>query len=279
MFDRLKQWINSIFSRSTPRAKLEWQTEWSGFLDQKVAFYRVLSPQDKQLFQQRVLLFLQTTSVEAGSIEVSDEDCLLVAASAVIPVWAFPKWHYFNLNAVYLLPGLFNDQFECGQSDSTIAGMVGTGPMSGKLALSLPHLYSGFENSKDKQNVGIHEFAHLIDMADGDSDGFPERLREFQFAIPWFDLVNKKRSEIDKNQSNIRAYGATNNVEFFSVATEYFFERPKMLKSKHPILYRSLASIYQQDALAIANDIKTRKKAPCPCGSGKRYKRCCMPQD
>lgn len=264
--------------RST-RPRIQWQAPWSDFLLQKVAFYRSLDPGDRQRFEQRLLLFLETTAVESGQLEVSDEDCLLVGASAVIPVWGFPGWHYFNLKCVYLLPGAFNERFECGQPDSLITGMVGTGPMAGKMALSRPALYLGFENSRDKQNVGIHEFVHLIDMADGECDGYPERLKEYAFAIPWFELVGRKIDHIEADESNIRDYGATNRAEFFSVASEYFFERPAMLQRKHPQLFASLSEFYQQDVLEIAKDVRPRKKAPCPCGSGKRYKRCCMPDD
>ena len=272
--------IKAIFGFSSePLEIIKWQQSWSNFLNDKVAFYRVLTREDKTLFEQRIILFLQTTAVEAGQFEVTDEDRLLVAASAIIPVWGFPKWHYFNLNAVFLLPAAFNDQFKCGAPDSTITGMVGTGAMAGKMALSRPALHLGFENTKDKQNVGIHEFVHLVDMADGECDGYPERLKEFAYSIPWFDLVEQKTRAIHKKQSNIRDYGATNRTEFFAVASEYFFERPKMLQRKHPHLFEALSEFYQQEVLSIAGDVKPRKKAPCPCGSGKRYKHCCMPDD
>ncbi|VAW67123.1 Inner membrane protein [hydrothermal vent metagenome] len=250
--------------------------EWSKFLLDTVFFYRNLSPDDRSLFERRVLLFLETTSIESGQVTVTDEDRLLVASSAIIPVWSFPDWHYINLKAVYLLPGAFNDTFETGQADSRITGMVGTGPMVGKMALSKPDLHLGFKNHLDKQNVGIHEFVHLIDMMDGECEGYPERLREFKYSIPWFDLVEKKTHEILKGKSNIRDYGAYNNAEFLSVTSEYFFERPAMLKKKHPELYAALTELYQQDVADIKTDIKIRKKDPCPCGSGKRYKRCCL---
>lgn len=279
MLGWLKNIIERMFGNNQALEILQWQPQWSGFLNEKVAFYRVLSDEDKALFNKRAMLFLQTTAIEAGQFEVMDEDRLLVAASAIIPVWGFPKWHYFNLKAVYLLPAAFNDSFECGALNSTITGMVGTGPMAGKMALSKPALHFGFENSKDKQNVGIHEFVHLVDMADGECDGYPERLKEFAFSIPWFELVEHKTRAIHNKQSNISNYGATNRAEFFAVASEYFFERPRMLKNKHPQLFGALSEFYRQDVMSIANDIKPRKKAPCLCGSGKRYKRCCMPED
>jgi len=273
-FDRIKQWF---FPHRSPDP-IVWQPQWSAFLADKVAFYRVLSAEDKQVFEQRVLLFLDTTRVEAGQFEVTDNDRLLVAASAIIPVWGFAGWHYFNLKAVFLLPASFNKEFQCGQLDSLVTGMVGTGPMAGKMALSKPALYQGFENSRDKHNVGIHEFVHLVDMADGECDGYPERLKEFAFSIPWFELVAHKTKAIVSNKSNIGDYAASNRAEFFAVASEYFFERPKMMRKKHPQLFEVLSDFYQQDVMAIANDLKVRKRAPCPCGSKKRYKNCCMPK-
>jgi len=275
------QFLNRWFSKSVIHKPLltgQWSTQWSEFLKDKVAFYKDLSNSDQDLFNRRVFLFLQTTSVESSYSEVSDEDRLLVAASAIIPVWGFIDWHYFNLKAVHLLPASFNDKFECFQADSQITGMVGTGPMNGKMALSKPALYQGFQNSRDKQNVGIHEFVHLIDMSDGECDGYPERLKEFSFSIPWFELVGRKIKAIKDSDSNIREYGATNRQEFFAVASEYFFERPDMLNRKHPKLYKSLSDFYRQDIKNIRNDIKPKKKAPCPCGSGKRYKHCCLPE-
>ncbi len=275
LLQKLKAFL-SKFGRSKTVVNLVFPEKWSKYLTQKVSFYKRLNSNDKGLFEQRVLLFLQTTQVESGNASPSDEDKLLVAASAIIPVWSFQDWHYFNLKAVYLLPASFNQNFQVGMADSTITGMVGTGPMSGKMVLSQPALHQGFSNERDKQNVGIHEFVHLIDMMDGKCDGYPERLRMHQYSIPWFDLVHKKIKEITKRKSNIRQYGATNAAEFLSVTSEYFFERPQMLKKKHPILFSALSEIYQQDVSNIKQDIKIRKKDPCFCGSGKRYKRCCM---
>ncbi len=276
MIVRFFKWLLGLERR---QHQVEWQQRWTDILNQKVAFYRALSEADKTLFNQRILLFLHTTSVEAGQFEVTEDDRLLVAASAIIPVWAFPKWHYFNVHTVYLLPASFNQQFQCGQPDSVITGMVGTGPMSGKLALSRPHLHLGFSNSRDKRNVGIHEFVHLIDMTDGDCDGYPEALKAFAFSLPWFDLVDKKTEQIYQKNSNIDNYATTNRAEFLCVVTEYFFERPKQLKQKHPKLYESLQALYQQDTAAIALEIQVARNAPCPCGSGKKFKRCCMPKD
>ncbi len=277
MFNNFANWLKGLFQTNPPDLASAWQEPWSLFLENTVAFYRVMNASDKTLFEKRCLLFLTTTNVSAGDADVSDEDRLLVAASAIIPVWGFPKWHYFNLKVVYLLPAPFNDQFECGRQDSIFTGMVGSGPMHGRMALCKQSLYQGFLNSRDKHNVGIHEFVHLIDMLDGECDGYPERLKEYAFSIPWFELLRQKTNAIEKGGSNIPDYAAFNRAEFLSVTSEYFFERPKMMKKKHPQLFDALSEIYQQDVLDISDDVKRRKKALCACGSGKRYKHCCLP--
>ena len=113
-------------------------------------------------------------------------------------------------------------------------------------------------------------------MADGDCDGLPSQITESAFCLPWLEMVRKGIADIKRKRSNIRAYGATNQAEFFSVVSEYFFEQPQMLKRKHPQIYQALVSFYKQNRANLKTAVKVRRKAPCPCGSGKRYKRCCL---
>jgi Mlc titration factor MtfA (ptsG expression regulator) len=108
-------------------------------------------------------------------------------------------------------------------------------------------------------------------------DGIPEMLLQKQYAIPWIDLIQKKIEEIADNKSDINPYGATNKAEFFAVISEYFFERPRLLKSKHPELYTMLEKIFIRK---MAGKMKhksgrIRRNDSCPCGSGEKFKRCC----
>ena len=146
------------------------------------------------------------------------------------------------------------------------------------MILSKPALKHGFKNESDKMNTAIHEFVHLIDTTDGSVDGIPSLLLEKQYTIPWIDLINKKIDEIYNNKSDINPYGGTNNAEFFSVVSEYFFERPKLLAKKHPELYALLEEIFKQE-MRSKKLTKTIKKisrnSPCPCNSGIKFKKCC----
>lgn len=247
------------------------------FLQRQVSFYAQLEPAQKLEFERRCLLFLQSVEVVGNGFEPTHEDELLVACGSVILAWGFDRWFYVRVNQVILVAEAFNQHSEFGETDSNIQGLVGSHHLAGRMILSRPALHAGFGNDQDKLNVALHEFSHLIDMADGDVDGFPEQVSNHAFEVPWLALVQRKTEEILRGQSNIRTYASVKPAEFFAVATEYFFERPSMLKDKHPEVYQGLAEFYKQDRAAVQSLIKPRKKAPCPCGSGRRYKRCCLP--
>lgn len=51
---------------------------------------------------------------------------------------------------------------------------------------------------------------------------------------------------INNDESDIRNYGGTKQEEFFTVASEYFFERPDLLKIKHPALYKMLEQCFKK---------------------------------
>jgi Mlc titration factor MtfA (ptsG expression regulator) len=189
--------------------------------------------------------FLSHTRVVGVKVEITDLDLHQVAASAVIPIFYFPEWHFYDLDEVLLYNGPINIQFETDQPDSQILGMVGTGKMEGKMALSQSALHEGFRNKTDKHNTAIHEFIHLMDKADGQIDGLPKALMTKPFAIPWLQLIRHKLAHVHTGQSDIDEYAGLNLAEFFAVSSEYFFERPDLLKRKHPDLYNYLYKMFK----------------------------------
>lgn len=259
-------------------------TTWRAILLSKVAFYAHLDEGGKHQFEQDALRFLAEVRIEGVKTTVDITDKLLVASSAVIPVFGFPEWDYTFLDEVLLYPGAFDSGFsiENRSEEEYITGMVGSGgAMEGKMILSKPALHLGFDNSSDKRNVGIHEFIHLLDKEDGAIDGVPTILNKNAYALPWIELIRKKMEEIIKRKNEIDTYGATNESEFLAVAGEYFFEHPHLLQKNHPELYELLSMAFNQDTTKIlkakpAAKVTLGRNSPCPCGSGKKYKACCM---
>ncbi|MCO6149466.1 zinc-dependent peptidase [Flavobacterium sp. NRK1] len=215
---------------------------WRNLLLDNVHFYRNLKPIKQAAFERRLMQFLSEVYIEGVGLEINDLDKLLIACSAVIPVFGFKEWHYYNLSSVLLYPDYFNTDLEFADTAKSrnIGGLVGTGRFENQMILSRRALYHGFANTTDKGNTGIHEFVHLIDKMDGLVDGVPERLLNHQYAMPWLDMIHKKMEAINEDKSDIRKYAGTNQAEFFAVAAEYFFERPDLLKRKHPHLYKML---------------------------------------
>ena len=252
--------------------------DWRVILIRELSFYHSLSEEEKNRFEYKVQEFLLNCRITGIETRVDTTDRILVASSAVIPIFAFPDWKYSNIHEVLLYPTMFNEKFDTEGPDRAILGMVGSGYMEGKMILSQQALKHGFKNESDKTNTAIHEFVHLIDKTDGSIDGIPTLLLEKQYSIPWIDLINKKIDEIYEGESDINPYGGTNRSEFFSVVSEYFFERPKLLKKNHPDLYHLLERVFHQDMSSRSlykNKVKIGRNSPCPCHSGKKFKDCC----
>lgn len=254
---------------------------WRVILDQKVLFYHNLPPDQKVRFERDISRFIKKVRITGVNTAVDITDKLLVASSAAIPVFGFPEWDYTFLDEVLLYPGSFDRNFKLNERDEVITGMVGNGSMEGKMILSKPSLHRGFSNETDKQNVGVHEFIHLLDKEDGHVDGVPATLASKHLSMPWLELIREKTEEIRKGEKDINPYGATHEREFFAVAGEYFFERPHLLQKNHPELYSLLSRAFNQDTVRLLKVTKLPKDEierndPCPCGSGKKFKRCCL---
>lgn len=237
-----------LIFRKPKKAKAQpFPPQWHELLLEHVNFYRRLDAKQQRQFQQRVMQFLADVYIEGVQTELTDLDRILIAASAVIPVFGFDQWHYTNLTGVLLYPDHFNYdlQFANGAEGRNIGGMVGNGQFENQMILSRKALYHGFDNTTDKGNTGIHEFIHLIDKMDGATDGIPEALLPHKYAVPWLKLMHKTMEEINDDKSDIRAYGGTNQAEFFAVAAEYFFERPDLFKNKHPELYVMMEACFK----------------------------------
>ena len=213
-------------------------------LQEQVPFYQQLNENRKTEFEERTIHFLTQVKVTGVKTVVEDLDRVLIAASAIIPIFNFQGWEYPNLNEVLLYPDSFDHEFEQQGDDRNILGMVGSGALNQVMILSQFELRQAFINETGKNNTAIHEFVHLVDKTDGEIDGVPESLLNKQYIKPWLQLMQEKIKEIIDDRSDINPYGATNEAEFFAVVSEYFFERPELLKEKHPELYELLLKIF-----------------------------------
>ena len=220
---------------------------WTALLSEHVQFYSELSNAEQKRFRKRMMVFLSEVYLDSVGFELEDLDKILIAASAVIPVFMFPEWHYTSLSTVLVYPDNFNEDLDFEDSDEKrhISGIVGNGRFEKQMILSRKALHHGFTPSSHKSNTAIHEFVHLIDKMDGITDGVPEQLIAKPYIIPWLKQIHHEMEAINANKSDIRNYGGTNEAEFLAVASEYFFEQPKLMKKKHPALYKMLQACFR----------------------------------
>jgi Mlc titration factor MtfA (ptsG expression regulator) len=93
--------------------------------------------------------------------------------------------------------------------------------------------------------------------------------------------VAKELEDQHRSKTSVNPYAYTNRAEYFAVLTEYMFERPGALERKNPELYGLLQAMFRQDTKSLLMEPFVRphklgRNSPCPCGSGKKCKHCCL---
>jgi Mlc titration factor MtfA (ptsG expression regulator) len=220
---------------------------WRLLLKKHIVFYNELNATEKILFEKRVQLFIATKNIEGVETEIDDTLRLMIASSAVIPTFAFPEYNYPGVATVLLYPNSFDAQFQTQRykdHKEFITGMADG--RNGIVILSKPDLVNDFDGQRHNENVGIHEFMHLLDKEDGIIDGIPEALLKQQFVGPWLHEIKSEINRIETGKSDINPYALTNHAEFLAVVSEYFFSNPDKFKNKHPELYEYLAAIFKR---------------------------------
>ena len=227
-------------------ARAPFPEAWRAVLESDVAYYRRLPDPEKKRFEGELRVFLDEQVITGPRhAPVSDRLRVLVAASAIMLVFGRPGFRYPRLRDVVIYERAFDDEYREG-AQKNILGMVhGQGP----IILSAKHLEQGFSDARDGLHVGLHEFAHVLDFDVGQADGVPTFM-PWRAITPWVDLMRDEATRIERGRSVLRPYAATNEAEFFAVATEAFFERPRALRERHPQLYALMVETYGQDPVA-----------------------------
>jgi len=220
-------------------------TTYQSLLEKQVAFYNKLDDKERKRFLTEAVEFLNCVHIEGVGTTITDIDRILIAASAIIPIFSFPNWHYQHLTNIIVYPDTFNEAFQFQGAQRNTLGMVGEGYMNGQMLLSKEALHKGFSSQAGASNTAIHEFVHLIDKNDGSIDGIPESILSKAYVLPWLQLMHREMKNIQNGKSDINPYALTNQAEFFAVVAEYFFERPEKLQEHHPQLYAMFNQMFQ----------------------------------
>jgi Mlc titration factor MtfA (ptsG expression regulator) len=273
-------WVRRRCLRRVAVMQQSFPDHWEQILRAHVAYFEALDEVGKVQFRQLVQIFLDEVWITGIRTEVDDTIRVLVAASAAIPIFGFHDWEYHRLREVLIYPDAFDDAYQShGGSDETILGMVGLHHLSGVMILSKPALLAGFDHQSGNHNVGVHEFAHLVEK-EASEYGLPPEV-PWMVVRQWVRYVARELARPSKHGAHFSAYAYTNEHEFFAVLAEYFFTSPEVLKRRDPTLYAMLRDMFHQDTGSLLTLVPRRRQgvgrnAHCPCGSGKKYKHCCL---
>jgi Mlc titration factor MtfA (ptsG expression regulator) len=273
-------WVRRRCLRRVAVMQQSFPDHWEQILRAHVAYFEALDEVGKVQFRQLVQIFLDEVRITGIRTEVDDTIRVLVAASAAIPIFGFHDWEYHRLREVLIYPDAFDDAYQShGGSDETILGMVGLHHLSGVMILSKPALLAGFDHQSGNHNVGVHEFAHLVEK-EASEYGLPPEV-PWMVVRQWVRYVARELARPSKHSAHFSAYAYTNEHEFFAVLAEYFFTSPEVLKRRDPTLYAMLRDMFHQDTGSLLTLVPRRRQgvgrnAHCPCGSSKKYKHCCL---
>jgi Mlc titration factor MtfA (ptsG expression regulator) len=226
---------------------------WLPTLERTLPMIGRMSEEHRQQLFGFMQVFLAEKKFEGcGGLALTDEIRLTIAAQACMLLLGRRIQVYPRLKTVLVYPhtytggrkGLFG-------GDNGKQARLGESWDCGVVVLSWNSVQGGARNFEDGQNVTFHEFAHQLDQEDGAADGAPI-LEDRSAYATWARVFNHEYQALVKltrrgKKDTMDRYGATNPAEFFAVATETFFEKPRQLKSKHPELFNELHHYYKVD--------------------------------
>lgn len=217
---------------------------WRRTLEDRIRFYRKLDDPGRARFEQNLRRIYADYRIQAvGGVEIDDELIVLALAGGAVLIQHMPGFPLPAVRDVILYPDAFDDEYDV-QAEANIAGMV---HRQGPILFSAKSLRRGWKRDTDGHNVSIHEWAHVLDWADGFADGVPGLGAH---TDEWDELIKDALLKVRKRKSRLRDYGGTNHAELFAVAVEAFYEKPRALKKSHAELYEALAEYFGYDPLA-----------------------------
>jgi Mlc titration factor MtfA (ptsG expression regulator) len=206
-----------------------------------------------------VVIFLDEKSiVGAGGHEVTPLQRVVIALQACALALNIGLDQYEDFENVVVYP----DEFVPGWEWEDEAGVVhrhheplaGEAMPKGPVVLSWPDVEASADFDEAGMNLVIHEFAHKIDMRDGDANGcpvLPADISPDEWKRTMSAAFDDFKARIDRGErTDIDEYAAESPGEFFAVLSEVFFADPTLLLHEYPAVYRQLARFYRQDPAA-----------------------------
>ena len=189
----------------------------------------------------------------AGRLEITDEICLSIATQGCLPILKLGISAYREWVGIIVYPDEFivprqieDENGVIHEYDDVISGEAWAG---GPLIIS----WQDVQMAGNGYNVVIHEFAHKLDMLNGEADGMPalhSGLTEDEWIAVFSSAYEDFCRRVDAGEETIiDPYASDDPAEFFAVFSEAFFELPELVEREYPFVYSLLKRYYRQDPL------------------------------
>jgi len=251
MFESLRRWKHRrvLATSSIP------EPLWREALE-ALPFLAVYTESELARLRQRVVLFLSEKSIVAAKgFEVTPLMRVMIAIQACVLTLNLDPRLYDGWQNVIVYP----DEFITGLEYEDEAGVVhrrseplaGEAMPGGPVVLSWPDVEASADWSASGMNLVIHEFAHKIDMRNGEANGCPPLPGEMP-PRAWQKTMRGAYehflARVEKGEETaIDPYAAESPAEFFAVLSEVFFAEPTLLQGEYSAVYRLFTWFYRQD--------------------------------
>lgn len=232
-----------------------WPEGWDAVLE-RVPHIQGLSAEPMARLRNMVQIFVAEKTWEGcRGLKLTDEIRVSIAAQACLLAVGLNDYIFDNVSTILVYPDAFRAprQQGLGVGNAIIEGdtdLLGEAQYRGPVILSWDEIEEDLAQPGCGRNLVMHEFAHQIDMCNGEADGVPELPRELRGR--WQKVMAKEYQKLTRSfdrgrRTFLDSYGATDPAEFFAVVTEYFFDVPTELYERHPALYEVFREYYRVD--------------------------------
>ena len=251
MFDFLRTWLDRRIIQRSRIKPAEWKAAFAA-----LPLLKGLTQTEKNRLQELAILFLHRKVIEgAHGLVITQPMTLIIALQACLPILELGLDNYTGWYSVIVYPSGFAPKRvivdEYGVEHQVQSGLSGESWLRGPVVLS----WDDTEHAGiiDGDNLVIHEFAHKLDMQNGQANGFP-LLHSNMKSATWTEALGSGFEDFQhkcNRQKNIgiNCYGATSPAEFFAVLSEVFFERPSVILNHYPAIFDQLKQYYRQNPL------------------------------
>jgi Mlc titration factor MtfA (ptsG expression regulator) len=238
--------------------------EWFPLIERQVPAVRVLNVEQRTRLLRAARELITTRRWEGcAGLTLTTEMQLIIAVQACLLTLGFPGEPYPNLRTVLVYPHTFVPRrahdirkWTLSSVPEPVSPELGEAWGNGIVVLAWAGVVAGAADPADGRNLVFHEFAHQLAFEHHLTAMVPAPLTGPNPAVvnqeDWLRVLAQSYErfcgEVETGAPTALApYAATNEAEFFAVATEVFFEKPGELRLAYPELYAQLKRLYLRD--------------------------------